>query len=159
MAALTAGATKLNIALVKTIALKALATGGVSLLVGAAGAAVAGVVVLIANILNAETKAQKLARNSKELTKEIEKNQVALFNFTKQANDLRKMSDRYEDLKNKVVKTSEEMTEMKDLGDKIKDVLEKEHNIVVGADISEDAERVITFIESQAKETLDTSLG
>ena len=133
----------------------AFTTGGLSLIIPTL-IAVAGALGLYFGFLRkAETEEQKFEKASRKLNESIKENQVALFNFTKQANDVNKLKTRYTELNKKIIKTTEEMEELDSLGAQIKKLAQEDYGIMleVDASVTDTAQLVIDqLMESRKKE-------
>jgi TP901 family phage tail tape measure protein len=151
------GVEKLTIALIAKSAATALATGGMSLILPAIIAVVGAIGLFLT--LKPETKMQKMAKSSAEMTKAAEKSQVAIFNLNKEGNKLKELSNRYNTLKNQVVKTADEIKEMNELGQELTRTLQTEHNIVVTGDLDADARLALEAIKIKQTEALEGSIG
>ena len=123
------------------------ATGGLNLLIPAIAALVTGGLYLF--LRKSTTEADKLRMASEKLSEDIKQNQVDIYNYRKSRLEITQLRDRYVELQNQVIKSAEEMQEMNDLGDKLKNILEDEYDLVVKGNLDEDAERIIAHLERQ----------
>jgi TP901 family phage tail tape measure protein len=137
-----------------------IATGGLNLIIPVLVAVAAALVTYFGFLRRAETAEQKFAKESKKLSEAIKENQVALYNFTKQSNDINKLKKRYTELNKQVIKTTEEMEEMESLGAQIKKLAAEEYGIIleVDATVTDTAQLILDQLEKQTKATLQENI-
>lgn len=134
------------------------ATGGISLIlpaiIGLAG-------ILYGLFREPKSDAEKFAEASKELSANIKQNQVDMYNLGKEAKDIEKLRDRYDELNDQVIKTSEEMEEMNDLAEQIKKIASEDYGITMGVDVdvTDAAQLVLDQLAVQQDQALVNSIG
>ena len=108
-----------------------------------------------------KTEAQKLAQASKEVSEEIKKTQVAMYNLEKSKTQISTLVKRFKELDGQVIKTAEELAEMDDITQRIKEIGKTEYNIILTGKIDEDGERILKIIETDLKkaQTAELELG
>jgi TP901 family phage tail tape measure protein len=108
-----------------------------------------------------KTEAQKLAEASKEVSEEIKKTQVAMYNLEKSKTQISTLVKRFKELDAQVIKTAEELAEMDDITQRIKEIGKTEYNIILTGKIDEDGREILKIINEGLKkaETQELELG
>ena len=108
-----------------------------------------------------KTEAQKLAEASKEVSEEIKKTQVAMYNLEKSKTQISTLVKRFKELDGQVIKTAEELAEMDDITQRLKEIGKTEYNILLTGKIDEDGQRILEIIETGLKkaQTDELELG
>ena len=108
-----------------------------------------------------KTEAQKLAEASKEVSEEIKKTQVAMYNLEKSKTQISTLVKRFKELDDQVIKTAEELAEMDDITERLKEIGKTEYNILLKGKIDEDGQRILKIIEEDLKkaQTDELELG
>lgn len=109
---------------------------------------------------NKKTEFERLAEESRKLSANIKQNQVDLYNFTKQANDIYKLQQRYQELERRIIKTREEAKEMRDIASQIQKISQEDHAIDIKVDVSvtDAAQLVIDALLGERNKALEESI-
>ena len=108
-----------------------------------------------------KTEAQKLAEASKEVSEEIKKTQVAMYNLEKSKTQISTLVKRFKELDAQVIKTAEELAEMDDITQRLKEIGKTEYNILLKGKIDEDGREILKIINEGLKkaQTDELELG
>ena len=125
------------------------ATGGLNWIIPAVIAAGAAV---YAFAREGASDIEKFKDNVADLNKEIEENQVTLYNYRKGKAEVSGLIDEYRKLENQVVKSTEEVERMEELLSKIDSFSkDSEYDLVVNGVLNEDADLFLQFYDSEIK--------